>query len=249
MRLVYVDEAGISAGEPFLVVGGVALHADRQLIALEKALDSIVATWIPHDRQRGFVFHAKDLFNGGGVFRRDDPRWPLARRLELADQLAALPASHDLKLTLGVVWKAEHEKPPKEPPSRWTNFLHGLAFLSCATVLDSWMRDECPGEICMVIAEDNDQARSMIKSLMRMIQDQESQRLFSDTYKSLYPLRHIKEDPLFSPKRSSSVLQLADFWAYVAKRHFLKDQNYERFWVPMRPSLAPTIWPNRAIPD
>jgi hypothetical protein len=77
VRLVYVDEAGLSnaAQEPFLVVGGVIVHADGQLLTVEDRLDQLVNEWIPADQQEGFVFHAKELFNGGGrVFRRDDHR-------------------------------------------------------------------------------------------------------------------------------------------------------------------------------
>jgi hypothetical protein len=33
--MVYVDESGISAGEPYLVVAGAIVHADRQWKALE----------------------------------------------------------------------------------------------------------------------------------------------------------------------------------------------------------------------
>jgi hypothetical protein len=251
VRLVYVDEAGLSnaAQEPFLTVGGVIVRADDGLIPLEKALDALVEAWIPPEHQDGFVFHAKDLFNGGGkVFHRDDPRWPLSRRLELADELAALPARHSLTLTLGVVFKAEHPKPEGRSAREWLTFLHGLAFLSGAIVAESWLRAECPGEVCMILAEDNDQARSMIRDLIRMNQDPKGISAFSDKYAHLFPLTRIKEDPLFQPKRSSSVLQLADFWAYVAKKRFMKDPRYARFIEPMWPQVAPAVWPHREIP-
>ena len=248
VRLIYVDEAGISAREPFLIVGGVILHADDQLVKLEAALDDLVAQWVPTEHQPGFVFHAMDLFNGGGkVFHRDDPRWPLARRLELADQLAALPQAHGLTLSLGAIWKPEHQKREGISDKEWTIFLHALAFLSCAAVAENWMRNACAGEVSLIIAEDNDQSRSMIRDLMRMNQDPNGISAFGDKYAHLFPLKHIKEDPLFQPKRSSSVLQLADFWAYVAKKRHMKDARYNRFVDPMWPSLAPHVWPAREI--
>jgi hypothetical protein len=249
VRLVYVDEAGISAKEAFLTVGGVIVHADNQLIALESALNEIVADWIPPEHQPGFVFHAMDLFNGGGkVFRRDDERWPLSRRLDLADRLAALPQEHELTLSLGVVWKPEHEQRADISDSQWATFLHAIAFLGCALVAENWMRAECPDEVSMIIAEDNGQSRSMIRDVMRMNQDPSTNIAYSAHYAHLFPLRHIREDPLFQPKRSSSALQLADFWAYVAKKHFMKDRRYDRYWTVMRPWTGPHVWPAREIP-
>ena len=80
VRLVYVDEAGIghSGEEPFLTVGAVVVHADKQLIAVERYLDKIVKRHIPQEHWGDFVFHATHLFNGGGkVFTRNNPDWPL----------------------------------------------------------------------------------------------------------------------------------------------------------------------------
>jgi hypothetical protein len=95
VRLVYVDEAGISdkRQEPFLVVAAAIVDADKQLVALERHLDKIVARYIPPQHHDNFVFHASHLFNGGGkIFTRNNPDWPLPKRLAIADELAAIPA-------------------------------------------------------------------------------------------------------------------------------------------------------------
>jgi hypothetical protein len=88
-----MDEAGISHPdhEPWVVVGGVIVDADKKLIAVDRHLDALVKRHIPEDHRAGFVFHATELFNGGGkVVKRNDPEWPLDRRLEIADSLAAV---------------------------------------------------------------------------------------------------------------------------------------------------------------
>jgi hypothetical protein len=57
--------------------------------------------------------------------------------------------------------------------------------------------------------------------------DEEARRFF--------PFRRIKHDPLFEPKKRSSILQLADFGAYVAKRIAmdLRTVVTRRFYDPM----------------
>ena len=58
MRFVFLDEGGISQHEPFVVVAGVIVHGDEQLIPLEKKLDRLIRKHIPEEQQPGFVFHA-----------------------------------------------------------------------------------------------------------------------------------------------------------------------------------------------
>ena len=110
MRLVYVDEAGISdkKQEPFLVVAGVIIDTDKQLVALERHLDKIVARHIPPQHRENFVFHASHLFNGGGkVFTRNNPEWPLAtcdcRRI--GRDTRKVPASFASMITVNLLGK------------------------------------------------------------------------------------------------------------------------------------------------
>jgi hypothetical protein len=112
MRLVYMDETGISHGrdEPFAIVAGIIVDPDRKLTAIERHLECILERHIPAQLCDGFVFHAKEIFNGGGkVFKREKPdmvgpvEWPLERRLAIADDLADIPRRFDLPIALGWV--------------------------------------------------------------------------------------------------------------------------------------------------
>jgi hypothetical protein len=47
MRLIYLDEAGVSKHEPIAVVAGAIINADRSLIAIEDYLDSLIEKHIP----------------------------------------------------------------------------------------------------------------------------------------------------------------------------------------------------------
>ena len=112
LRLVYLDEAGLSkpSEEPFLVVAGIIVDADKKLTAIERHLERIAVRNIRSEMLDGFVFHAKEIFNGGGkVFKREKSdfvgpvEWPLSRRLALADELARVPAKFDLPVAIGFI--------------------------------------------------------------------------------------------------------------------------------------------------
>src|SRR5690349_11146121 len=74
MRMVYLDESGISTREPYLVVAGAIVHADKQWKALEKYLHHMRDDVIPPNLRKDCVFHATDLYHGTKKFHRD--QWP-----------------------------------------------------------------------------------------------------------------------------------------------------------------------------
>jgi hypothetical protein len=76
VRLVYLDEAGISnpREEPILVVAGIIVHGDDQWKNLEQEILSLRGEYIPEQFREGFVFHATELFSGGKFFNRES--WP-----------------------------------------------------------------------------------------------------------------------------------------------------------------------------
>jgi hypothetical protein len=255
MRLVYMDEAGISKDEPFLVVAAVTIHADRQLRPVEEQLTRIIGRYIPKEDRPGFVFHAKELFNGGGrVFKRE--QWPLHRRLEIADALAAIPRLFGLPVTFGWVTKQTY---PEEPERR-SQFLlldtaaqavqmHALAFQVATLRVDQWMQANARQEVCMLVVEDNAQARTLIRRFHRNNQNRGMAAELPADRQKYFPLRTIKEDPLFQEKRPLSVLQLADFCAYVFKRVLMKDQHYLRFLLPMREVLYDIFHESAELPS
>jgi Protein of unknown function (DUF3800) len=247
-RFVYVDEAGISRPEPFLVVLGVIVHADKQLIAIERHLDKIVARWIPEAHRDGFVFHATELFNGNTkkpIFNKNDPEWPLDKRLKIADELAAIPAKFRLPLATG--WVVRETFPASDAAkAHWATLseaeravgAHVTAFMVAAMKVEQWMKTNAPNEVCMMIVEDNEQARKLIRETQNYHQSRKIVDIIDDAKaKKLLPLKRIKEDPLFQGKRQSSVLQVADFCAYVWKKFLMNDVRYKRFLDPMKPQF------------
>jgi hypothetical protein len=218
VRLVYADEAGIGSQdkEPFLVVASIVVDADKQLQKIEDHLDVLIEKHIPERLRHNFVFHAMEIFNGGKNFKRYNaefigpPEWPLNRRLEIAHDLAQIPSLFSLPICVGFIDRAgdDFELPPdlqKLPDGRLV-FHHTAAFLTCSMFVEQWMRERFPDEIALMIVED--------KAIY-----------FDQTESKYFPFIKIKEDPLFQPKRRSSVLQIADFCAYIFKRYLMNQKE------------------------
>jgi len=254
LRLVYLDEAGLSkpSQEPFLVVAGVIVDPDRKLIAIERHIARIAQRYLPEEHLAGFVFHAAELFNGGGkVFERKRPNfigpieWPIERRLLIADELAKIPRKFDLDIALGWINRQEvadiYELPKDITPAKKTIVEHVLSYAQAAAMVEHWMRENASDEVCLLIAEDNSQSRSFIRDTQNFYQDPEKVPALKDYHESdlamHFPFRKIKEDPLFQPKKPSNPLIIADFCAYVFKKFMMKDERYNRFFDPMREKL------------
>jgi hypothetical protein len=253
VRLVYLDEAGLSkpSEEPFLVVAGIIIDADSKLTAIQRHLERIAVRNIRSESLDGFVFHAKEIFNGGGkVFKREKSNfvgpveWPLARRLELADEIARIPAKFDLPVAIGFIdretFLTEYGVAEKyhSTPGR-TVLEHVIAFTQASVMVEQWMREHASDEVCLLISEDNDQARSMIRSAQNFYQDPKKVVTIRD-YKEVslhFPFRKIKEDPLFQPKKRSHPTIIADFCAYVFKKFLMQDANYRQFLARFQGNL------------
>lgn len=251
VRLVYVDEAGIGnpKQEPWLVVGAALVDADKKLVQLRAELDKIVERLVPAKGRDGFVIHAKELFHGGKQVPRNDPEWPLPLRMDIVEAVCKLPRKLQLPICFGFVRREGF-------PSTFTPYpplsareaardAHVVAYMRCAMQVDLWMRDNTQNEHCMMIVEDNEEARTLMRETQAYYQDKTLVGL-TPIEKKLLPLRRIQEYPLFQQKRPSSALQLADVCAYVFKRYLMNpdDQRNARFWEPMQP-LA--VYPREAL--
>ena len=154
MRLVYVDEAGISNAtqEPWLVVAGVVVHADHALNGVENNLERILQRHIPSRLRDGFVFHATEIFNGGKTLKREKdnlvgPReWPIERRLAIAEEIMELPRKLKLPIAIGFTERAAFPRAftlPKDfPESEQTLAAHVATYMNCAMMAEHWMRNE-----------------------------------------------------------------------------------------------------------
>jgi hypothetical protein len=241
VRLIYIDEAGISnpTHEPWVVVAGVIIHGDDKLNGVKNALEALMHRTIPRRHHEDFVFHAKELFNGGGkVFKREKkefigpPEWPLDRRLDIASQLARIFKKFRLPIALGFIERETLPKalilPIEDNKPCTTVSAHVAAYLNCGCSAEYFMRKTAPNENCLAVVEDNENARTYIRLMQQAYQNKAllAHGLIKRQY---FPWRRIQEDPLFQAKRQSSPLILADFAAYVFKKNLINDVRYEKY--------------------
>jgi hypothetical protein len=206
VRLVYIDEAGISKAteEPILVVAGTIVHGDHSLNGVENELERIMLRHIPERHRDGFVFHAKELFNGGGnVFKRVPPpdfigpiEWSLERRLKIADEIMAIPKKFKLPIAIGWIDKAAFLKRLKLPAgihdeSEITIAGHIAAFMNCAMWVEQYMRRETKGENCLFVVENNDQVKKFLTEVHRYHQDKKKFEVVVGNNRKHFPLRKI----------------------------------------------------------
>lgn len=242
-RFVYLDESGISnpKHEPFLIVAGVIVDADRQLKALERSIERIADRKIPAQHRDGFFFHAKDLFAGEGpVFGKTAALFTLEERLKIADELAALPRKLGLPVTFGIIerakWPATFDGSSMTPKEKVAGE-HLSAFMTCAIDVEVWMRKNAPNEVTMLIVEDNKEMKVRMKETQNAFRRKDIVDKLGDGQRQYFPFKKIKTSPLFEAKEDSVALQLADFCAYVIKRRAMQDEHSIRFFSVLEPLI------------
>jgi hypothetical protein len=227
---------------------GVVVNVDDQLNAIENQLDRLMVRHIPaRIRNQGFVFHATEVFNGGKYIKRDKPsligphEWPMERRQAIANDIIDILKKFKLPIAIGFVERSKFAAnmglPQGIPAAEETIAAHVATFMNCAMVAEQWMRKETQNENCLLVVENNDDAREMIKDVHRYHQDKKIEAVIDDRTKIHFPLRKIKEDPLFQPKKATSPLVLADFCAYIFKKYLMKNQHYQPYLDKFIPNL------------
>jgi len=245
MRLVYLDESGIAQRqqEPVLVVAGVIVEADSQVKAVEQHLLSLIEKHIPDQARGGFSFHAADIFGGSKFYKRTE--WPLDRRLAIADDLASIPRTYDLPIVYAVLRKEkfdgmlDKEALQHLPKINMSVLQHASAFVTCGMKIETWMRANAENERCMLVVENNEEAKSFISSLQADYQNPKViDILDDDVARSCFPYEKIMHTPLFENKSSNTILQVADFCAFVLKRKAMQDQDYGAFFSTLEPCFV-----------
>jgi hypothetical protein len=233
LRMAFLDEAGIGnpRDEPYVVVAGVVLHADKQWQAIEKRLEELWYEYMPDDCPNGYAFHATELFSGGKVF--DRKRYPKEVRWAILDKLVAIPAEFNLPVVATYV-------PRTELPD--VRNAHMRGFMTAAATVEQYMRllpDR--SEVAMLILEDNHLIRDHVRDMQNAMRDPRYLQQFGASQRDAMWLTRIMGQPHFEPKSAMSPLQIADVCAFVTKRRVMEKADAERFFDPLRSQfIAPT---------
>lgn len=251
VRFVFLDEGGISKHEPWVVVAGVIVHGDRQVIPLEEYLAELIEWHIPEEHREGFIFHAKDLWSGIGPIFKDREKWPLHKRLNILDDLVRIPRRLQIPIVFYAFEKARiaFEGLEKEPSVHEVSVaMHGMAFTGCTLRTEQQMREIWPNEIAQLVAEDNDQARAIIKRSHEIIRNPLWLRQNNFEGFDVLPLKRIRGAVQFASKSESGPLQLADTYAFFIRGHLSGHKMAYPFyrklrkWMMILPRPDQTQW-------
>lgn len=256
MRFAYLDESGIGdpTKEPYVVVAGVVVNADRQLKPIETYLLDMVNDFIrPADRDN-FVFHAKHLFNGGGVLRRET--YPKDLRARILLELCSIPKKFDLPIVMGWDEKSRlSEKFPSASTKEVAIAAQAIASTTCLICVERYMREiqekhgEHESEVATLIYENNDQARFWIRdthNFLRKLNSENEVREQFPAFAQYIPLQKVAETAFFAEKNESSVLQVADAIAYVLNKKMRGDKRSDIFFPPIDGQLI--VQPKSFLP-
>lgn len=218
VRLTYLDEGGISKREPSVVVAGVIVHGDLQLARVEEHLIGLRDKHIPESDRANFVFHSTDIWSGGKYFK-DRNVWPLERRLKILEDLADIPAAFSLPIAYGVSNKAHVQQMVGEATDKLLDLVyHACAFASATQLVERFLRGYYPDEYTLVIAEDRDAVRRMIKRVQAALQgrtDDLPKELLAEFAE--LPYQHIRDTVHFAAKTEAHLLQVADICAFLIR--------------------------------
>lgn len=243
VRFIFVDEGGISRHEPFVVVAGVVVHGDDQLVPLEHELERLMFKHIPRNQWFDFAFHAKDIWSGKGKVFGDRDKWPLRRRLDILRDLARVPRKLNIpiiyeaveraKLDLSEIAKREGRDPT---PTEHSNTAHAVAFTACTLRIEQQMHAKWPKEVAQIVAEDNDEVRATLKGVHAGLRD--VARLGGTVPRDhILPLRRIRGSVHFARKTESKPLQLADLCAFAIRGHLARHPHNPPLYERIKPLM------------
>jgi hypothetical protein len=240
--MIYLDDAGLSnpRHEPFVVVAGVMVDADRHWLKLERHLEAMGDAYAPPDQRDKFFFHATELFSGGGFFPRD--KWPREERWKILDQLVSIPEKFGLPVVAGWVERAKlAEKFPGLDVATLTVHAQSIAYIICTYAAEMYMqrgKDIRPGEVASIVIENNNQARKQIAAMHGFNRNPKN----ADVLKSLkfgeLVLKRVIGSPHFEEKGQSSLLQLGDVCAFAIKRRLMRKPESNRFYSRLQPRMV-----------
>jgi hypothetical protein len=224
VRFVFLDEGGISHGEPTAIVAGIFVHGDEKLIPLENELKRLRHKHIPEDIRDGFVFHATDIWSGGGKVFRNREKWPLLRRLEILHDLCRVPKKLDIPVVHFAADRSElvlSREGGKEATRQDKNIvIHSIAFSGCVLHVEKIMRLKWPNEVAQLVAEDNGDVRKFLKDVHEILRypfrERNDEKIIPN---DILPLDRVRSSIHFAEKPESESLQLADVCAFVIRGH------------------------------
>ena len=162
-RFVYLDETGTNLKkDPITIVGGIIVHADKQMSDLEHGFRIIVREKVPEElrfnQEKPFSLHASDYINGNGAFKdlRKSNEWSVEKGMEIAQEIVSLCVQMGVK----VIWGGAKNEEGFSKENR-----HVHAFALATLHIDHYMLANAHGEVCIIVAENHNEHKRKLKYL------------------------------------------------------------------------------------
>lgn len=249
-KFVHMDEAGISHSEPYCVQAAVIVDADREWKQLEQRLAGLIHELVPAEHVPGYIFHAKAVFHGTDpAFSRERLPNP-ADRADVVRQFAGITREFRLPIVMGWVQRsalpADFLNRPKKDVSA---DIHALAYLNCVSEVDEWMCRLTEWEVAMLLVENNNESKKMLKAIHSLLKLPVSARQIK--FENIKPFRRIVEQPSFCEKEPLGLLQIADACAFSIARCLRKAPHWETLYEGVRAGVTsswPAFWAGQSSP-
>ena len=117
--------------------------------------------------------------------------------------------------------------------------MHASAF--CTTILrtEEIMRMKWASEVAQLVAEDNDQVRSLVRETQQIfLAPSKADGPLHENAKIILPLRKIRGSVHFAKKSESPPLQLADLCAFIIRGHLAGHPQNAPLYRRIRRALA-----------
>lgn len=230
VRFAYLDESGTGdpAKEPYVVVAGVLVHADKQWKALERYISDMADDFALPDDRPGFVFHASELINGGKIVTRE--KYPLEKRHQALQDLCEIPAKFNF-LVVVAGWERKN----------FVSVDQALVAASgaCAHIVEDYMcRHADPDEVATMVYEQNGKYSKSIRAYHNHLRSAAIEQYVESTPGTqIKRLERVVETAMFVEKNDTSALQVADACAYILGRRMRRVAGDERFYQPLMPQI------------
>jgi hypothetical protein len=243
LRFVYLDEAGVSAPQPVVVVAGLIVHADKHWRRLHARLNELAQKCFPDGIPEGFFFHADDIMQGNKPFERE--KWQLPKRLAVLQSLLSIAMEVQVPVAYGYIRKKpEWTLPDPRDAEAW---YHTCAFGFCAMAAEDFMRTEAwQHEVATLVAEHRQNSPRHIKYRHKMMASDSSPLHDIGGFRRLLPFRCIVDTPHFVAKTEAPLIQLADAYAFAITKLLAKRAHAETFCPPLTEVINKTEPPDKA---
>ena len=217
-HFIYLDEAGINAGDPVTVVAGIAVDADRMLIDIDQHMRALLEEHMPKPWPSPLHISAKALFHGTKPFD-DETIWTKDKRLAYLHDILLIPRLGHIPVVMGFCRNFPEDDEGKTPKQAKAD-RHGRAFTVCSIVAEQFMRTETrPRNVATMILENQTETRDALKRWHQVMRTPSVLERLDPEFHRWLPLMKIVEDPLFAEKDASPCLPIADAITFTFCRY------------------------------